>query len=66
MRPYADDTIFYSVNRTPTDSTQLQDDLRILESWKRMWLMLFKVEKCYQLTMNKNRKRIPTRHIPHN
>ena len=59
VRLYADDSIFYSVIRTPTNSIQLQDDLRTRESWERKWLMSFKVEKCHQLTLSKNRKKHP-------
>ena len=61
----ADDTILFSVIRTPIDSTQLHDDLRTLESWERRWLS-FNVEKCYPLTVAKKRNRIPTSYTLHN
>ena len=32
---FVDDTILYSVIRTPTDSTQLQNNLTTLEAWER-------------------------------
>ena len=35
---FADDTILYSVIRVPTDFTQLQDDLRTLQSEERRWV----------------------------
>ena len=60
LRIFADDTILYSVIRTPTDSIQLQDDPRTLESWERRWLMSFNVENCHQLAVTKKRNRIPT------
>ena len=41
VRLFADDNILCSVIRTATDSTQLQDDLRTLDSWERRWLMSF-------------------------
>ena len=47
VRLFAGDTILYSDIRTPNISTQLQDDLRTLESWDRMWLMSINVEKCH-------------------
>ena len=63
---FTDDTILYSVIRTPTDSTQLQEDLRTLVSWEGRWLISFNVEKCHQLTLTKKWNRIPTRYILHN
>ena len=31
---FTEDTILYNIIKTATDSTQLQDDIRTLESWK--------------------------------
>ena len=52
--------------RTPTDSTQLHDNLRIPESWERRWLLSFNVGKCPQLTVTEKRNRIPTSYTLYN
>ena len=62
---FAGDTILYSVTRTPTDSTQLQENLRTLESLEKMWLMSFNAAKCHQMTVTKKRNRIPTSYTLH-
>ena len=63
---FADNTILFSIIRTPTDSTQLQDDLRMLESWERRWLTSFNLKKCRQLTVTKKRDKIPISYTLHN
>ena len=63
MRLFADNIIPYSVIITPTDSIQLQNDLKTLESWESRWQTPFNPEKCHQLTVTKKRNRILTSNI---
>ena len=58
VRLFADDTVLYNTIKTATDSTQLQDDIRTLESWEGRWQMAFNGAKCHQLTVIKKRNKI--------
>ena len=65
IRLFADDTVLYNTIKTATDSTQLPDDIRTLESWEGRWQMAFNEAKCHQLTVTKNRNEISTRYKLH-
>ena len=46
MRFFADDTIIYRQISTHSDSEALQEDLKTLENWSRVWQMEFHPSKC--------------------
>ena len=43
---FADDCILYRQINSPTDATILQNDLKELENWEKVWKMKFNIEKC--------------------
>ena len=65
IRLFADDIILYNTIKTVTDSTQLQDDIRTLESWEGRWQMAFNEAICHQLTITKKRNKISTSYKLH-
>ena len=53
-RLFADNTLIAKEITTQEDGGKLQDDLNIVEEWKKTWGMEFNVVKCHVLTeMNK-------------
>ena len=56
MRAFADDTIIYRQISTHSDSEALQEDLKTLENWSRVWQMEFHPSKCQTLHITRSRK----------
>ena len=56
MRLFADDTIIYRQISTHSDSEALQEDLKTLENWSRVWQMEFHPSKCQTLHITRSRK----------
>ena len=52
---YADDTKIYREIKTIEDQTILQSDLDTLTKWSDVWLLKFHPEKCFHLTIGKNK-----------
>ena len=48
---FADDCILYRQINSPTDAAILQNDLKELENWDKVWKMKFNIEKCMVLTV---------------
>ena len=55
-RLFADDTAVYKVRNSSDDSSDLQNDLRLLEDWERTWEMSFHPAKCTTLPVTRKTK----------
>ena len=51
VRLFADDCLLYRVIRTQRDHVTLQQDLKNLEVWAKLWGTRFNANKCYILTI---------------
>ena len=54
-RLFADDCLIYSPINTTTDTSILQNDLKLLETWQDTWLMNFNPIKCCTMTVDKRK-----------
>ena len=52
-RLFVDDCLIYSPINTTSDTSILQNDLKLLESWQDTWLMNFNPSKCCTMTVGK-------------
>ena len=55
IRLYADDCIVYRPIKSIEDCNILQDDLKVLGDWSKMWLLDFNIAKCKIMKMTKKR-----------
>ena len=60
MSIVADDCILYWKINFPTDIDILQNDLKELENWKKIWKMKFNIEKCMHGTNSYFKKQLWT------
>jgi hypothetical protein len=58
-RLFADDCLLYTPIPTNGDTSTLQNDLKLLETWQDTWLMNFNPSKCCTMTIG---KRNPPQH----
>ena len=58
IRLYADDCIVYRPIKSIEDCNILQDDLKVLGDWSKMWLLDFNIAKCKIMKMTKKRNPI--------
>jgi hypothetical protein len=53
---FADDCLLYRQIKTQEDHVKLQEDLKGLEEWAKMWGMSFNPPKCYVMTVGRGKK----------
>ena len=59
-RLFADDCILYRKINSPSNIDILQNDLKELENWEKIWKMKFNIEKCMVLTVTLKKHPIPS------
>ena len=64
-RLFADDTAVYQIIRNPSDSRQLQQDLKQLEHWESQWDMSFHPNKCSTLPVTRKHKVLDSKYKLH-
>ena len=65
VRLFADDTILYSIIRTPSECEQLLHDLSALETCEEKWQVKFNVAICHVLTVARKRNPIASDYTLH-
>ena len=61
VRLFADDTAVYLTVQGQEDPDILQDDLNVLQEWKKAWDMEFNPSKCQVLHISRSRR--PIKHL---
>ena len=65
IRLFADDTIAYLVIKSNSDALTLQRDLDKLSQWEQLWKMAFHPDKCYVLTISRNKTPVKFKYCLH-
>ena len=55
MRLFADDSIIYREINSAYDHQCLRNDLLLLQQWSHKWQMVFKLEKCFVMSITNKR-----------
>ena len=63
---FADHCILYRQINSPTDAAILQNDLKELENWEKVWKMKFNIEKCMILTVTLKKHPLFSEYYLHN
>jgi len=65
VRLFADDAIMYRKINTNHDTVALQNDLKLLENWEKLWKMSFNASKCETITFTRKRSPATNTYILH-